>query len=418
MNRERYWPAVITTLVMSCGLLWYCDCEEVKKEEHKKEKHEKKPEHHDAKNKKDDKTKDKKKAGAETTELPAEVIGFQGNWVKKKKLLKEAHAKNDRIQAEVIDVNRSIDKFYEKFKESDMLLDDFYTSVGFSQGEMDNLIKDIGKYLEKSKKRDIEALAKDGERIFDDSRYDEKEKDVDAYSIEEEFKKRKREIEQLKLDLKAIEELDKSIGARRKKLEEELKEIQKDSREAAKIADDIWNIIDDQKAKDLVTKMDGIKTKVDALKKYITIDLMKDLEGVIKKIKDQVAKVKGEVATLEKKDIIIENRASRVALLSKEKVEKLKEDVVAADEMEERRESKEKIRRELEKAKNLSVLGVVRHSVYRAMMAANTYLSDLWTSMMNYFKGTATFVPKKKKAKTGDVSDDVVHRRHVDEDDN
>jgi hypothetical protein len=386
MKRERYWPTMIASVVIGCGLFCHAYGEEKKEEaKHEEKKQEHKEEH------------EKKHAGADNTNLPSEAIGFQGNWVKKKKLLKEAHAKNDKIQAVVIEVNKAIDGFYDKFKEADTILDEFYVKAGFSQGEMDNLVKDVAKYLEKSKKRDIEALAKEGEPIFDDSRYDVKEKDVDAYSIEEDFKKRKQEVEQLKLDLKAIEELDKSIGARRKKLEEELKKIQKDSQEASKISDDIWNIIDDQKAKSLVTKMDGIKTTVDALKKYITVDLMKDIEGVIKKIKDQVAKVGGEVSALEKKGIIIENRASRVALLSKEKEEKLKEDVVAAAEMEQRRERKERRRKELEKAAQVSVFGVVRHSVYKAMVATNEYFGTLWTSMVNYFTGTATVKPRKKK---------------------
>ena len=87
MNRERYWPTVITILVMSCGLVWYCGGEEEKKEEKKTEQNE--DNHSDKKSheeKKDHGKKDKKKAGAETTDLNSDVIGFHGNWVKKKKV--------------------------------------------------------------------------------------------------------------------------------------------------------------------------------------------------------------------------------------------------------------------------------------------------------------------------------------------
>jgi|GEM_PF-1414356 hypothetical protein len=312
--------------------------------------------------------------GADTEEFSEEVIGIQGNWVKKKKWLKEAHAKNDEIQEVALEVHKAVGDFYEKFKTIDALQDDFYKESGLNRGGIEPLFKDIEKYLEKNKKGDLKALA-DGYRVV----LQGKTKKVDIYAIEEEFKKFKGLLEQLKLDIKSIEELDNSVGKRREKLQEQIRMVSDDSDKARKVVDEIWHIIDDRKAEEKFYELRGICEKISALKKFVTTDFISDFDSIIQKIKDQIAKTKNSIQDLEKKGIIIENRTERLEQLIRLKAQRKEEEDEEKRIIEEKKANRKALKEELAKEGWL----------YKVYYSITESVSDSLQNVKGYFSKKA-----------------------------
>jgi|SaaInlLV_10m_DNA_2_1039722.scaffolds.fasta_scaffold05774_2 hypothetical protein len=315
-------------------------------------------------------------SGAETEELSEDVVGVQGNWVKKNKWLKDANEKNDKLQVIVLEVQKITGMFYDKFKEIDDIQDDFYRAGGFDRGGITKLFTELEKEVEENKKKDLEILAQ-GKKVVIEG----KKGKVDAYAIEEEFDKYKKELEQLKLDMESIKELDKSVAERRKKLQEQINSVFDEADKTRKVVSEIWDIIDDKKAEEKYYEVNKSLEKVKALKKYITNDLVKDFDSVIQKIKDQIAKTTETINDIEKKGIIIENRTERIAEIVKQKELQAK---IEADE-ESRTEDRKKRRSDRKAA-------FARDGAWHKMLgnAISDLASDSWTGIKDYFSKKAT----------------------------
>jgi len=291
------------------------------------------PDVHDAKkpaDKKDKKAKGKKAAGPETVEFPEEEIGVQGNWIKKREWLKEAYKLNTKVQEMVVSIQKARKGYYDKYVEVDDELDKFYQSEGIEQGKVESLFDDLFAYIAKQKRKEVKKLKLSKKELGITTEYQIK---LDA--VDEKAKSLRIDLEQLKLDVKSIWDLDKSLDARLKKVDEQIGVALEESSRSRDLLEKMWYIIDDKKAETAFYQLKGeVFAKVQSLQTYIQKDLAQDFDAVLKIIRDQISRVKSEVQDLENKRLIIRNRAERLRTLKQKKLEEAKREEEAIEKIE------------------------------------------------------------------------------------
>lgn len=291
------------------------------------------------------------KKGLETVDYPATEIGLQGNWRKKKDWLKKAIEKNDSIQDIVADLQSFRGVFYQKSQSIDAELNDFYQATGFNQGEVSVLFEEIEEEIKQGKKRTRRLFSIALSEIDDEESLEEAEQIkaqfADAFAIDEKFKKYKNNLEQLKLDMKSIADLKKSVYSRLNEADNQIKIIHSQAEMAQGLSKKVWHVIDDKKARDIFYELNRIHVKVMNLQNFVKKDLLKDLDLVVQKIREQINKTGVAISNLEKQGIIVMNRAERIG-------QQKAEMELAEKEEEKKREERRKERVKRKKAKPTS----------------------------------------------------------------
>lgn len=253
---------------------------------------------------------------AETVDLLEEKIGIHGNWVKKREWVKESYLVNEEIQSSVSEIQKLRESFHDKFVKIDGELDSFYKREGFESGRVKVLFNGINRYLDKKKKKEVKKI-KSGVTG---------EEEIEIDLLLENIKKLKNEIEQLRLDIKSIDGLDKSLNDRLKKLDEYIKISLDESLKSKEMIDEIWYIIDDLKARDVFYQLKGDSLeKINAIKRYLTGTFSEDFSNYLKVIRDHIEKVGKSIKELEEKGLIIKNRSERLEKIKLEDIENNKD---------------------------------------------------------------------------------------------
>lgn len=261
--------------------------------------------------------------GPETIESP-EKIGVQGNWVKKRNFLMQANDVGIEIQDIAAQTEPTRKMFIDKNNEIDSELDEYYKFLGLEEGKILELFENILRYLEKKKKKEVATLIAHTDEQTDP----DLQAKIDM--IEDSIKLSKQQLEQLKLDMKSIEDLDRSLGDRLKRLDTELNNIQEEATKAKIIVNNLWNIIDHNKARDSYYELKNtILEKIKNTQTYLKEDLFKDFESVVGTIRQQITRTKEQIGKLEKEGIFIKNRALRVKELKLKELQ-LKQDEATA----------------------------------------------------------------------------------------
>ena len=113
--------------------------------------------------------------------------------------------------------------------------------------------------------------------------------------------------------MKSIEDLGKSLSDRIKRVDERIETIQTEVGNGQTIIDDLWDIIDHNKAREKfyelqMTILEKIKTEVS----YLQDDLMTDFDSIIQTIRTQIARTEDEIKKVESEGFFIKNRATRI----------------------------------------------------------------------------------------------------------
>ncbi len=252
---------------------------------------------------------------AETVDLSEEKIGVHGNWVKKREWVKESYLVNEEIQSSASEIQKLRESFQNKFIKIDGELDSFYKQEGFNRGRVKVLFNGINRYLDKKRKKEVKKL-KSGVTG---------EEEIKIDILLSEIKVLKTEAEQLRLDIKSIDQLDKSLNDRLKKLDDYIKLSLDESLKSKEMIDEIWYIIDDLKARDIFYKLKGDSLeKINAIKRYLTGTFSTDFDNYLKVIRDQIKKVSNSIKELEEKGLIIKNRSDRLEKIKLEYIESSK----------------------------------------------------------------------------------------------
>jgi hypothetical protein len=251
----------------------------------------------------DSEENEKKVPEIETVNLPEEKIGIQGNWIKKREWVKESYKVNQKIQNIVSEIQKLRSPFKDKFTKIDNELDLFYKQESLNQGSAKTLFSGVNRYLDKKKKKYSRRL-QEGVTPEDE---------IELETLLRDTKILKKELKQLMLDVQSVDQIDKSLADRLKKLDEYLKMALDESINAKEMADEVWYIIDDLKARDIYYKLKGDSLeKVNAIKKYLIGSFESDFNNLLSTIRDQFIKISEHIKDLEKRGLIIKDRAERL----------------------------------------------------------------------------------------------------------
>lgn len=245
----------------------------------------------------------------DTVELPDKEIGIQGNWMKKKEWLKRAYETHDQMQRLAVDIQNSRNAFNQKFNSIDEELDQFYKNYGVQQGKLDELFSNISGFLEKKKQRTLAALAaeKQQDKIL------ERDYQIKVEAIETEVKGNKTSLEQLKLNMQSIEELDRSLAERLTQLDQQINQGMTLVNQGNDTINALWQIIDDSIARTRYYELvNNVFAPLQAIHTYLTSTLQQDFDQVAGTIRQQIAKVLDDTRQLESIGLVLKNRAPRL----------------------------------------------------------------------------------------------------------
>lgn len=248
-------------------------------------------------------------AAPDTVDLPDKEIGIQGNWMKKKEWLKRAYETHDQMQRLAIDIQNSRNAFNQKFNSIDEELDLFYKNYGVQQGKLDELFSSILTFIEKKKQRELAALAveKQQDKIL------ERDYQAKVEEIEAGVKNNKTSLEQLKLNMQSIEELDRSIGQRLTQLDQQINQAMQLVSQGNDTINALWQIIDDSIARTRYYELvNNVFAPLQAIHTYLTSTLQQDFDQVAGTIRQQIAKVQDDTRQLESIGLVLKNRAPRL----------------------------------------------------------------------------------------------------------
>lgn len=254
--------------------------------------------------------------GPDTSES-IEKIGIQGNWVKKREWLIKGYEALQEIQEITLRSEQTRKMYTDAYHEINNALDAYYQQLGLEEGKVHELFDNIKSYLEKKRSKEIAAL---GIQASEKSDPDLQAK-IDI--IEQSINEPKQKLEQLLLDMKSITDLDKSLSDRIKRVDEQIDFMQNETARAKEIANDMWSIIDHQKAREQYYELKhAILEKIKNIQLYLSEELYKDFEAVIATIQKQIATTEDQIKNLENTGLFIKDRAQRVKEL---KIKELQE---------------------------------------------------------------------------------------------
>jgi hypothetical protein len=269
--------------------------------------------------------------GLETIQVSDEKTGDQGNWVKKKSWLLKSYEISSNIYKLATQIAQTKKIYQGKYNAIDEELDKFYKDLGMEQGKIKELLDSVGRYLEKKKIKDAALLSAPAEKTgVVDQDYARK---IDL--LESQIRQMESDLEQLRLDMDAIADVDKSLTQRLQKVDEQIT-ISITQSEAAKTkVEDLWDIIDDKKARAIYYEVLNIEENLKAILSYLQDVLASDFDKIVSLAKEKISLVASNIKKLEEKGLIIKDRSRRVEQIKLEEMRKIELESTQAKKVEE-----------------------------------------------------------------------------------
>ncbi len=233
----------------------------------------------------------------------------QGNWLFKRMWWEHAEDRYEKIRALVQKIWESRMGFFVKRNELDkMILDPFYISIGLGQGELQEILAELVGRIEKE--RQEEGMLSQKERAL-----------LDQLQAE------KQTLEQTKLDVESISQLDKEIDQALNRLMEQINRVRAYEQESWEYFKDIARILNDKKARELFFKIDTALRNVKSIDDYLQQDFTQHFNQLLQRVNEQVNKVVNAIQRLKEKGVDF-----------KKQLDVLEEQSVAQEEREEEEE--------------------------------------------------------------------------------
>lgn len=227
-----------------------------------------------------------------------------GNWYEKRKHWKKARPKYDEIHTLVNKIESSLKQFLDKKKNIEKTVSNFYINIGEQRTAIQERITSL-----------IDELNK--ERIKDDENFSPSELKV----LEELRQQKSKDLEQLKDQFTALATADEHLRqALLVSLTDQVEQARTYEEKALEAYYKISEILDDQKAKNLLHDMDGYHDNIIAIDKWIEGELKEYTQQTIATIASLVDNITANVKSLKQRGVIL---AKQVA--DEEKVEELQE---------------------------------------------------------------------------------------------
>ncbi len=229
-------------------------------------------------------------------------VGLYGNWVKKREWQNLA----EQYLAEIDDVivameTYNIEKYQPKYDASDTECNNFYRKIGVSSEAITSLLDEV--YQEMIEKL---QLSLDTIEDPDQTRLDAEQK---AFQLERDIKRLDIEMQQLKLDIKLVEDFDKNITARRNQVETFLSMAQSKKAESYNLFQELKQLLDDKKAREKYYQIKGSLDQLKSLQTFFTTTFFNESDELIKNAGQQMQQVENTIKQLEEKGAVINDRA-------------------------------------------------------------------------------------------------------------
>lgn len=228
--------------------------------------------------------------GLDTVSLSEEKIGFRGNWVKKREWLLRAKEVNRKIQENVTACTQRRTPFLKEYNAIQSTLDGFYEDIGKRLGKLqaETGIAQAQHEMEEAKAAQI-SLAQ--ERAIEKSipTFEEFDKDED-------FKKK---VLTFNEEITPVKRLDEALTKRIEKLDEELDVVQTEAERGQVLYEEMWEVLDDQKAQTYFYQLKDISAKIKTVREYIENDFAMDFSSIIATTQNQIESVKAKMLELE-----------------------------------------------------------------------------------------------------------------------
>jgi hypothetical protein len=211
----------------------------------------------------------------------------RGSWFKKRHWLLKAREQQEKINGLVAQIQDVGGAMYDA-KRSAFNQDAaaFYEKNSVGRGQIDQLLEQLAPYFNQpSKSDDGSVVDKDMARLSTSKKFQDYFDNTVLFA-------------QLQSDLKAIVDIDSGVSERVTQYEKCSQQALQKSAEAQALINDMFGMINHEKARDSYYKLEGMATFLDALLKFVKNDLAGDLDKVMalgRTKMDEVSKVVGNV---------------------------------------------------------------------------------------------------------------------------
>ncbi len=233
------------------------------------------------------------------SELDTTGIEAGGNWVIKRAFWEQAEKVYEKIMKTNNELYDQQVKFVKARNEVDKDVDTQFRDLGFEQGQM---AETLNKLVEETNAEREQPGLTEQEREFLQT-----------------LKEKQRELDQLKKDLVAVDELDNSLGKVMENLTQQVGACRKYEKQAWEHFKEIGKELNDKKARLLFYEMEGFFKTVEKNRDYVSKDLWNYFNDTTQQINDHLNKIKNSVDQLKQKGIDLNKEFERFAQANKEK---------------------------------------------------------------------------------------------------
>ncbi len=284
----------------------------------------------------------------------------QGNWLFKRIWYEKAQSKYEKIKAAVDAILEARAPFFAKRSEIDRtVLDPFYITVGFGQGEMQAIVEGLIANLEKEREQEGEL--------------DEQEREL-LQKLQEE----KTTLEQLKKDIEVVGTIDESIDTSLKTLMNEVNKARSYERQAWNNLKMIGEELSDQKAREKFYVIDTLWRNVQNITTYIQGPFSQYFEQLGSSAQSNVERIKATLEALKTKGIDFKTEAARLE----------EKDAAEKEKVEEPEEEEETV--PVKKGWMQSTIDMVWRPIQAVSSFAVQGVQTVWDYAMSFFTGEPT----------------------------
>ena len=225
----------------------------------------------------------------EDGELTTTIDDNRGDWYFKRMLLKAARTVYESVRDTVAKIDAYKKDFFAVRSAIDSDLDTFYITYGFESGEIDEQLANLTQSMDEMRKKDIQL--------------NEQERGLLA-----ELNEKQKEVEQVKLDLISIHELDVNLDKALATLLDQISVSHMYEQKSWENYDKISEVLSDEIAERLYLEIQGYKSNAEAIDAYIKGPFAEYFDQSIKTIKEQMEKVIKQVGELKQRGVLLEKK--------------------------------------------------------------------------------------------------------------
>lgn len=235
----------------------------------------------------------------------------RGNFYYKREYYRKAREAYSTLSQKVDQLDALKNTFFKRRSHADKEVTDFNASLGFEEGRIDELLEELSASLAHEREEMIELTEEERE-------------------LERQVKEKKQTLEQLKLDLSTLSNIDNALDESIGKVLQTMSKARSYQEKGLESYKAIGQELNDRKAEQLYLSIETDITNVEGLTKYLKNTLepfifqkIQELQGLMSKVHTAANKLKGQGVTLSKEI------AEQEALDKKRKEEELKKELEA-----------------------------------------------------------------------------------------